>query len=433
MADGRQSHSCSTGWEAVIPDPGRDVPLQNIVIALNKLVEQQSSPSGNTGRLILTPPSGATINPTVPWLLSGPYGSVSIPATTSTGLQEALNLINTSAGYSLDVYGYGRDNNGLIAATSTIIMPPLRNQYVRVQGTQIAQTSNDHFALKMDSMVEASFDIYNGQIYTGNGGAIISGAGSVWLAPRTTLPVEGFIGIASSYIRLGNSSINATSGATSSVLLIDLSAGGIVETTIEALELNSAGAGATPTATRIVFVSGAGGSRSFSSNIIRLNHVHMSSGAAIQIGANATEGANIFGNTWDIAKIAPKGASSDGLNTYGHHDTFRIGEVTNEEGHLDRAIVLESSAKGNIITATINDDTTGADPITSGVVLSAGATGNVIIVNTNGTITNPIQDSSGGLNFIILNGQPILSGLPTSAAGLATGSLWNSTGVVHIA
>lgn len=55
------------------------------------------------------PPSTliSTVNSTTPWLVFDPYGNaVSIPSTTTSGLQEAINFA-VSHGYPLEVYGHG--------------------------------------------------------------------------------------------------------------------------------------------------------------------------------------------------------------------------------------------------------------------------------------------------------------------------------------
>ncbi len=306
-------------------------------------------------------------NPAGTWVVYGPQGQVvNISASTTGGLQEAINYITS---YPVEVIGFGTIN-----VSSTITVPAAYKADLFVsQGITINYTSSigSNACINCDSKENCQIRFHAVVVqYPGDTGTVFN------MKPTNPAPTTGNTVFAASLIEWGTAAPSSGGGG----LQIDPSVGSIVGNTISLDDSNggtfSIRVGLPGSSTLVV-----------EDNNITYKYIHGASSYGIQILASTTHQANIRRNNWHCGRISPNGASSIGLLTYGQNDTFFGLNATNEEGTLNY-----------------------------GVVFQTGATGNTVMCNSiSGATTAAVSDISGGLNTISQSG--VQYGLQQAGAG----------------
>jgi hypothetical protein len=421
--------------------PRRCWSLALSLCGLGVAISTSFAKSLTAGSVNMFPSSIGTFDATIPWTVQRPDGvSQDCTHTTSSCLWETLQSVGST--FSLDLWGPGGalGSDTAIRVATMVSFPTLRNQYFRSHGGSIYgdATSLQTAVISIDSMVEAEFILDGAQIGMTQRGAYSE---TVLIKPQTDLPKEGFKAIADSQIKLGNVSREGDGWAT---VLIDVSIGNIVNTTLEALEINGAGSTATPHSDNCVFIVNPNRSigTGFQWNFVHINAIHLCKSAGWQEGGSTTAADLLHHNTIFIDHISPAGANAVGFDTFGSYDNVSV-NVDNLEGTVSECARLQPTAKNNKIKISCADNS--GKGIATGVTLTRGSDDNDIDLTTEGTITTPINDVSGGKNNYRINGkviqefrggsqfnyQPAASAVAGTGATLQAGST-NSEGTVDV-
>lgn len=286
--------------------------------------------------------------------------------TQSACLQEALNYLNSSSctngassssgGCSLLIYCAGGSQNVGINVNSgvQINVPPLRQQFFNMHGCLLVGNYAGVF-ITFDSMLEAGIDFYGseyGNIYTGNNG---TGVWTLAFFPQNEVMPEDFVGISSSYIRLGNIDTNCSNVSLSpkcaGAWQLNATNGPIIWNMIDFNEVNCGAPNGTPTATSGIEMTGTTATTGTIGNTFNGRYVHDCAGAAWQLGtAGDADPQNNTQNTIVASGVQPYNGGI-GFDIYGDSNTI-IGTIncqTTCGGSGGYGIKYESSTNGNFI------------------------------------------------------------------------------------
>lgn len=303
--------------------------------------------SRNVTQLINTPGTVST------WQLFTPQGDiVDISASTTCGLQEAINYATTN-GYNLEVIGCTATpapgvQYGILFCSTAIQFPALRSTSVRMVGVHVIFTAAVTGAgMTFDSMDLCDIEIIGEIVYQGNGNAVS-------FRPTLPVPVDGGTFIDASRVHIG--AVVTNGGAPNCCIIFDTGVSSISFLDFSCDEVNGAGAVGQPPSTLYgVLVGNPQANTAFEMNTIKLGHVHQFKNAGVQIGTTQTQQQNMRGNIWDIGSLKPQGTNStSALNTFGQGDQFRIGGISNEEGAFGYGIVVQPGADYNGIDCGVN-------------------------------------------------------------------------------
>lgn len=325
------------------------------------------------------------------WLVRNPNGSaVDISATTTGGLQEAINAA-VSGGWDLNVDGGGVTGSvypgtdvATITATSSVSFPPMSNKNIKINSLTInftlSGTSTPGFLF--DSMKGCKIQTDCTINYTGNGQ-------TVKFKPVGVRPADNLIGITNCYIEIPRSLYLAGgSDSTSACIGIDAASTGTMVNNI------------------ILFREQGGGGVAkygfympdslFSQNVVTIIYIHDVLNRGIQNGT--TTGNTNTANDWRIGVLNPTASGSIGIETYASFETTNFAAV-NGSGTLDIGIKLQTNTVSNIVTIRR------AATVATAVFSDLGTAGSNIIfttgkINANGLTFPATQVSSSGVNTL---------------------------------
>jgi hypothetical protein len=351
------------------------------------------------------------------WTILAPDGStVSQGGTTTSGLQEAINYATTN-GVPLRVIGGGSTSGGVtrpFIACSTGITIPAVNQWSAIfYDVNITFTTGVNGpAFSFDSAEVSDFLFLGGQIVYQPASP---GATSfcVYVKPVNATPTSAVIAYTASRIYISNIACPAT-GTGIAVWQFDITNGSIDNCFFGSSELNGTGSGVSANMQYGINIVNAQVTTAFEQNILDFSDIHKVTLAGVQVGATTTNQGNYRHNLWRLGGIRPSGASSDGFNTYGSYDIVQIGGITNEEGTLNRGLITEPGAVGNIF---IYGQITGNG---GSAVVDSGS--NSIFLN-NGSITATSFTGSGA-GLTSLNASTLSGGTIPNARFQQAWSTW---------
>jgi hypothetical protein len=290
------------------------------------------------------------------WIVFDPHNEpIDISASTTSGLQEAINYACTG-GYNLEVQGGatttagGGLDYGLLFCDASITFPAMRatkitfNAVHLIFNTVIA--SGD--GVIIDSCMMVDFDFCGEIVHLGSG---------VPLRFKPTNPpgVDPLRNVVDS--RFNITTVVASNGAPACVIF-DISLHSLTNTKYSFRELNGAGGGTKAAIGIIVSGADSGANREFTQNIIEATHIHDVTSACIQVGLNATNADNYYGNLYFISGMSTDGATAAPFDTFGNYDTALIGVMG---GASQYGAVFQSSAIGNTVSVGYLTGNTGLD------------------------------------------------------------------------
>jgi hypothetical protein len=288
-------------------------------------------------------------------LVAGDYATAAtgIPSFTTIASVDSATQVTLSNAATLDgsrtitfTRGAGANLNTHIASSSTIVIPPVEQWTAVFENVNLTfSTSVTGPGIQFDSCMIVDWQWNGGQIVYQPAGP---GASSfaVLFKPTNPVPIDGLIAVTASRFYLSNIACPASGGDAVGIIGFDLTNGSVVHNWFGSVELNGTGDGVSAnTEYGVVAFNASGGS--FQGNIFELANIHKVKTAGVQIGTSATNQTYYRSNVWRIGGIRPFGASVDGINTYGSQEIYHVGEITNEEGTLNRGVVFRSGAAAN--------------------------------------------------------------------------------------
>lgn len=361
--DAADSLSADDGWSVIVAaDGGRWKFLNPVGAGVSNTVRLMNVPGSQLGWVLIDP-------------LTGP---VDISTSTTSGLQEAINLA-INGGFGLEVLGSMTEggatpqDKSFLWCSTGIVFPPMRSTFIRMIGVHVlftaAVTGN---GMTFDSCMEVTVDMRGGElVYQGTASCLV-------FAPVNPAPVDPQIAIGDSEFMIG--SVVTDGGSNSYLVHMDCTRGPIQGAKFSFTEMNGSGAvGQPPVALFAVVVEAAATGSGFIGNFVECRHIHQVLKAGVQIGLNQTNQATMKGNIWKIGSIQTSDANATGFNSYGSADIVDIADI-------------DSAYSGYL----------------AGVLLEPGSSSNTVRVgNLQGYTVQPVTDS-GSQNRVTANGQSFL-------------------------
>lgn len=355
------------------------------------------------GFVFFTPPAAAlNQNYTGAWTITGPAGeAVSTVGTTTQGLQEAINYA-VNNGYPLRCFGRGIKSSivlndattypPVIQTTTTLTLPDCQIADLDFGDLSIIAAPSVNPVLRVGSTMMCRFQ-FNGQII--GGGDVV-----ILFKPQNPVPLDGQLGAGPSITasRFVFGSVGAQSGGaagvSSALIRFDLSTGAIAGAIFDFLECE--GKNIYGYAIQVINAGSVGGTTSFEQNEVSAPNIHGFKTVGLQIGGSVVGGnywgANYRGGIYRLAGMRGGGAAAVGINTFGVHDLFLGGNITNEEGGLLQGIIVSANDGGS------------------------GGIGNTFLgFATNGN-TGPEFTDGAATSFAIVNGHIWLGNAPFGGA-----------------
>lgn len=358
-----------------------------------------------------------------------------VSASTSQGLQEAINRAK-SAGANLEVIGgmtTASADWGLITSTATITWPAMRNTLISFKGVHLTLNTGAADGMVFNSAMMVQLDWIGEIVYSGTGSA-------VRFQPTTAVPVDPVTAIIDSRFNL-NTVVNTNTVGSLSTVQFDPGAGSITHNEFHFIEINGDGdAGGVALTTFGFYVATPGVGFGFTDNFISCPHVHGHKNASVQVCPNTTRATQSARNRWDV-NCVPRGATSDGFNTFGVKD-YGIVNVLNAIVTPVNGCVFQSSATKNRFISTelaatteVNDVSTTKDNFVNGMieglwtpVLTFDTPGNVAVAystqygryqRTGNMVTITFNIITSSFTHTTASGNLKITGLPYTSRGTA--------------
>jgi hypothetical protein len=319
-----------------IEDVGAYYASNNVEGALQEVGANQETFLHSIGEVKVFPP-GTGVGGSNVLLPDGTWLNVS--ASTTSGLQEAINAACTSigtTGYDLTVYGGDESTGGAVVynCTTPLAFPSMQGKKIRFGATTINFTSaiGSSAALTFDSCMMVDVDMAGTQIVNNGTGH------TVLFEPTVNVPLDPLTAIIDSKFHI-TTVVNINAATTDAVVAFQPAAGGINQNVFEFEEINHQNA-ATGCGGVIVFNSSVG--NPFANNKFTCMHVHNVGPYGLQLGTTSSI-TNYSGNIWTVSVSGKSLANSVGVNTFGSQDTF----FYTLENDCDYAIKLQSTATRN--------------------------------------------------------------------------------------
>lgn len=340
------------------------------------------------------------------WVVYKPDGTIlDAPASTSQGLQEAINFAQQNA-YPLYVHGggvtppaYGSSARARILVSQPLTIPTgWGNSYYFYGADLWWLGANNVDFITFESMDYTTFH-FEGQIaYNGNQSAVRFNP--------TANNGESFIGVTSSNIHIGTIAItNPSTGAVegthgigvrfTSSQNMSVSApngnGLTVNNNFHFGEINGGLVG--------VQIDDPTGTGSFILNKVTSPAIHGQGSYGVTVGQSAASNAKVYGNVMDLT-LAPTGGSVIGVSVWSQKDIYRLAINSGATG-----VYLNTSAAQNIFTIAHNNATvplTDNATVKSNILLSPTRT-NLTSLNVNSlTASMPVLSDA---NKTLVSGQ----------------------------
>ena len=319
-----------------IQDAGNYYTSNNVEGALQEVGANQQTFLHSIGEVKVFPP-GTGVDGSNVLMPDGTWLNVS--ASTTSGLQEAINVACTgigTIGYDLTVYGGDESTGGAVVynCTTPLAFPSMQGKKIRFGATTINFTSaiGSNAALTFDSCMMVDVEMAGTQIVNNGTGH------TVLFEPTVNVPLDPLTAIIDSKFHI-TTAVNINAATTDAIVAFQPAAGDINQNVFEFEEINHQNA-ATGAGGVIVFNSGSG--NPFANNKFTCMHIHNVGPYGLQLGTTSSI-TNYGGNIWTVSVSGKSLASSVGVNTFGSQDTF----FYTLEGGCDYAIKLQSTATRN--------------------------------------------------------------------------------------
>ena len=135
----------------------------------------------------------------------------------------------------------------------------------------------------------------------------------------------------------------------------------------------------------------------FSHNQLSGSHAHGFTANGFDLGLSTTNQTDIYGNTYEVAMVAPWGASANGFSIYGTDETV-IARVTSEEhgGYNSPAIVQSGAVNARLFVNATGNSVGITNSGTETLIYGNGAFQSKVKVNGSGD-NNPGLAATGGI------------------------------------